>query len=208
MIKKLVLSAAAISVFGLTAMAQTAQPAPQPGNDGMRPNRERGDRGPGRGKRGDGKMDGERGMRGGMRGFGFSDADIARLNLSNDQKVRLFDFKKQMAQEREAMINQMKDRQMTDAQREEMRNLMEAKRFGTLTGEQQTKLNQIEAQRKTMMEQRRQKMETARQTFLSIFTLEQRTQLRQFEAERRQKRQEMRQNRRNRMPATETAPNS
>lgn len=211
-IKKIILSAFAVTALGSAVMAQGGQPnqTPQP-NDGNRPKMERGGKMRGEGRMG--KRDGMRGMgkmrMGGMRGgMGFSDADIARLNLSDAQKVKLFDFKKQMSQERETMRNQRQGQQMTDVQREEMRKLMEARRFGTLTAEQQTRINQIEAERKSMMEQRRQKMEANRQAFLNIFTPEQRTQLQRFENERRQTRQEMRQNRRGKPAAPAAVQNN
>ncbi len=52
---------------------------------------------------------GMRGKRGGMRGggFGIPDGEIFKLNLTDAQKIKLFDFRKKMMTERESM---MKDR--------------------------------------------------------------------------------------------------
>jgi Spy/CpxP family protein refolding chaperone len=143
-----------------------------------------------------------RGGPGGMHrgGFGINDEELAKLNLTNDQKVKLFDFRIKMIQERGAM---MKDRKPGEGMKpeginpEEMRQLMSAKMLGTLTPEQKAKLDQIEAKRKEMMEkrktemqQRRTKMEQTHQEFLNIFTLDQRKQLEQIRNERARQMQE------------------
>jgi hypothetical protein len=154
------------------------------------------------GKRGgfDGRGGGMRGMKrggrdgGGMHrgGMGISDDELFKLNLTNDQKVKLFDFRKKMFTEREAM---MKDRKpgegmMAGMNPDEMRQLMSAKQLGTLTPEQKTKLDAMEAEHKQMMEKRKTemdamkaKMEKSHEEFLNIFTLDQRKQLEQIRAE-------------------------
>ncbi len=163
------------------------------------------------GKRGgfdgrDGRGGGMRGMRrGGMHrgGMGISDDELFKLNLTNDQKVKLFDFRKKMFTEREAM---MKDRKPGEGMKhsegmnpDEMRQLMSAKQLGTLTAEQKTKLDAMEAQHKQMMEKRKTemdamkaKMEQTHQEFLNIFTLDQRKQLEQIRADRMKQMQELR----------------
>jgi hypothetical protein len=200
-------------VFGVNTVlfAQEGQnPPPQDGQRKMRrQDGQDGQRRMMRGKRGGGR--GERGMRrGGMRGggFGISDQELFKLNLTNDQKVKLFDFRKKMATERESM---MKDREPGEGMKPmmegmnpaEMRQLMSAKQLGTLTAEQKAKLDSIEANRKQMMEKRKTemearkaKMEATHQEFLNIFTLDQRKQLETMRAERAKQIQEKMQQRR------------
>jgi hypothetical protein len=170
------------------------------------------------GKRGGGGMRGDKGgRRGGMRGggFGISDEEIAKLNLTNDQKVKLFDFRKRMSDEREAMRKNMQPKQamQPEINREEMRQLMTAKQLGTLTAEQKSKLDGIEANRKQMMEKRRTemdamraKMEQNQQEFINIFTLEQRKQLEQMRNERAKQMQDKMKQRQN-APQRTPAPN-
>jgi Spy/CpxP family protein refolding chaperone len=187
-------------------------PPPQP--DGQRRMGRPGD-GPGKMRRG---MRGGRGERRGMRdgrgggmrgGFRISDEELAKLNLTNDQKVKLYDFRMRMLQERQTLRQNRQPGEgmnAAGANREEMRQLMSAKALGTLTAEQKAKLDQFEANRKqtmdkrrTEMEQRRTKMEQTHQEFLNIFTLDQRKQLEQLRAQRvdqRQDRRERRQQRR------------
>lgn len=147
------------------------------------------------------------GMRGGMTGggFGISDAEIHKLNLTDAQKVQLFNFRKKMADERASARQSFKPGERTrpanNVNREEMRQLMSAKQLGTLTAEQKAKLDSIEAtrkaesekrnaERKVQMEQRRTKMQQTQQEFLNIFTLDQRKQLEQMRADRAKEMQE------------------
>lgn len=201
--------------FGTNSVlfAQDGQnpPPPMEGKSGKLGKRG-GPEGPGgmmRGKRGGGmRGDKRRGHRGGMRGgFGISDEEIFKLNLTNDQKVKLFDFRQKMMTEREAMQKNMRPGEgmkPEEINREEMRQLMSAKQLGTLTAEQKAKLDSIEANRKQMMEKRktemeamRKKMEQNQQDFLNIFTLDQRKQLEQIRAERAKQMQERMQQRQN-----------
>lgn len=195
-----ILLGAALGANSILFAQDGQNPPPPPPKDGQkrmgRPfGGPEGPGGPGgmmRGKRGGGprgkhgRMGG--GPRGGMRGggFGISDEEISKLNLTNDQKVKLFDFRKRMADEREAMRKNMRpaEGQKPAMNREEMRQLMTAKQLGTLTAEQKAKLDGIEANRKQMMEKRKtemeamkSKMEQNHQEFLNIFTLDQRKQL-------------------------------
>lgn len=193
--------------FGVNSdsFAQDGQKPPQDGQRrfGKRGGQE-GPGGPGgmmRGKRGGrGEMRG--GHRGGMRGggFGIGDDEIFKLNLTNDQKVKLFDFRKKMMTEREGM---KKDHKPGEGMKpeginpEEMRQLMSAKQLGTLTAEQKAKLDAIEAKRKEMMDKRKTemeamktKMEQTHQELLNIFTLDQRKQLEQIRAEKAKQMQE------------------
>jgi Spy/CpxP family protein refolding chaperone len=201
--------------FGANSIlfAQGGQNPPPPPQDGQRRMGRPGE-GPGgpggmmRGKRGGGGRGDKRGMRGGrggMRGgFGISDEEISKLNLTNDQKVKLFDFRKRMADEREAMRKNMQSQRpaQPEMNREEMRQLMTAKQLGTLTAEQKAKLDSIEANRKQLMEKRktemeamRAKMEKNQQDFLNIFTLDQRKQLETMRNERAKQMQEKMQQR-------------
>lgn len=168
-----------------------------------------------RGKRGGGMMRGERGegpRGGGMRGggFGINDEELAKLNLTNDQKVKLFDFRMKMVQEREAMRKNMQPSaqpQKPDMNPEEMRQLMSAKQLGTLTAEQKAKLDGMEAKRKEMQDKRKAEMEAMKakmeknhQDFLNIFTLDQRKQLETIRAERAKEMQTKMQERRQQRP--------
>ncbi len=227
-------------VLGLNAVifAQTEgnMPPPQGGQGKMRRGGQDGPGRPdgpgGRGMRG-GKRDGMREGRGGgpgeMRGggFGISDDEIFQLNLTNDQKVKLFDFRKKLFTEREAMrkSHQPGEGMMKpgDGMKpgegmnpDEMRQLMSAKNLGTLTAEQKAKLDAMETKRKEMMTKRqtemeamKTKMEATHQEFLNIFTLDQRKQLEAIRAEKGKKMQEMRQNRPNRQgrPTQPNQPN-
>ena len=204
-------------VFGANSVlfAQDGQNPPPPPKDGQRRMGRPGDspQGPGGMRGGKGGMrGGKRGGKGGMRGemggsprggmrggFGINDEEISKLNLTNDQKVKLFDFRKKMSDEREAMRKNMQPKapMQPEINREEMRQLMSAKQLGTLTAEQKAKLDGIEAKHKGMMEKRKtemdamqKKMEQNHQDFLNIFTLDQRKQLEQIRAERAKQMQE------------------
>lgn len=187
------------------------RPGEGPGGPGGRGGMMRGKRGGGR----DGKMgrgDGRGNMRGGMRGggFGISDEELAKLNLTNDQKIKLYDFRMKMINQRETMRKSAQppaQPQKPDMNPEEMRQLMSAKQLGTLTAEQKAKLDSIEANRKQMMDKRKAemeamktKMEQTHQEFLNIFTLDQRKQLEALRAERAKQMQERMQQRRQQGP--------
>lgn len=195
--------------FGVnSALFAQDGPKPPPQDGQRRMGRPGGPDGPGgmmRGRR-DGRG-GKRGMRGGHHGgmhrgggFGIGDDEIFKLNLTNDQKVKLFDFRKKMMDEREAT---RKDHKPGEGMKpeginpEEMRQLMSAKQLGTLTAEQKAKLDAIEAKRKEMMDKRKTEMEAMKtkmeknhQEFLNIFTLDQRKQLEQIRAEKAKQMQE------------------
>lgn len=213
--------------FGTNSVlfAQDGQNPPPPPKDGQRRMGRPGDGpdGPGgmmRGKRGGGHRGERGGMRGGrgggMRGgFGISDEEIAKLNLTNDQKVKLFDFRKKMSDEREAMRKNMKpgEGMKPEINPEEMRQLMSAKQLGTLTAEQKAKLDSMEANRKQMMEKRKTEMEAMKakmeknhQEFLNIFTLDQRKQIEQMRAERAKQMQDKMQQRQNRRDGQKPPP--
>jgi hypothetical protein len=199
-------------IFGFNSVLFAQGNPPPPPMEGGKMGKRGGPDGPGgmRGGRG-GKHRGMRGHRGGMRGggFGISDEEIAKLNLTDAQKVKLFDFRKKMADEREAMRKNFKpgeEMKPEGINPEEMRQLMNAKMLGTLTAEQKAKLDGIEAKRKEMMEKRKTEMEARKakmeknhQEFLNIFTLEQRKQIEQMRNERAKQMQErMKQRRENR----------
>lgn len=196
-----------------TVLAQEGQNPPPP-KDGKNKIGKRGERGGKNfrgGQRGGGfgrqGMMPRGGMRGGMPGggFGISDSEIYKLNLTDAQKVQLFNFRKKMADERTSARQNFKPGERTrpanNINREEMRQLMSAKQLGTLTAEQKSKLDALEAtrkaegekrmaERKTQMDQRRAKMDQTQKEFLNIFTLDQRKQLEQMRADRAKEMQE------------------
>jgi Spy/CpxP family protein refolding chaperone len=206
----------------IVLFAQTGQNPPPPPKDGQkrmgRPGE--GPDGPGgrggrggmmRERRGGGGREMGGGPRGGMRGgFGISDEELAKLNLTNDQKIKLYDFRMKMINERESMRKNVQppaQPQQPQINPEEMRQLMSAKQLGTLTAEQKAKLDSIENNRKQMMDKRKaemearqKKMEATHQEFLNIFTLDQRKQLETLRAERAKQMQERMQQRRQKRP--------
>lgn len=161
----------AVGAFSSLASAQTTT-APQP--DAMQKQEKREGRGFGRrGERGD------KGMRGGdHRGGKFGMHGLRGVNLTDAQKEQLRGIMEA-------------NRTAGKTNHEEFRTLREAKRAGTLTAEQQEKLQ-------TMREQMKQNAEQTRAQVLAILTPEQRTQLEQQKMEmekRREERKQMRQNR-------------
>jgi protein CpxP len=109
---------------------------------------------------------------------------------------------------RGGMMRAFKELNLTDAQKtqihqimeankpdkssfEAMRPLMEAKRNGTLTDEQKQQFETFKAERK-------QKEEQIHNQILAVLTTEQRAQLEKMQAERKAKREEWKQNRKNR----------
>lgn len=202
-------------VIGLNIVifAQPESGMPGPGGmrqgglgDGMRGGKRHGMRGDKRG--GKGERRGGKGERGGMHGggFGISDDEIFQLNLTNDQKVKLFDFRKKMMTERESMRKNMQpgEAMKPGMNPDEMRQLMSAKSLGTLTAEQKAKLDAMETKRKEMMTKRQGEMEAMKtkreashQEFLNIFSVDQRKQLETIRADKFKKMEEMRQNRPN-----------
>ncbi len=156
-----VASAAAVTAFAAFAAAQEI-PAPSKENveiQEKRMHKERGDHGKGMrgGKHG--------GMRGGMRG-------LMGIELTDAQK-------EQMRKVHEA-------NKPDDATRQEMKTLMQAKRDGTITADQQERA-------KTLKSQARERHEAVRLQIEGILTAEQRQQLETRRQEMRQKMQERRQ---------------
>lgn len=148
----------AFSTFTLAQDDKIASPAPEKGKA------ERHFKGEGRGfgKHGEG-----RGHGGMMRAF-------HELNLTEAQKTQI-----------QAIMEANKPDQAT---REEMHTLFEAKRNGTLTADQQARLDAVK-------EQAQAKMKAVHEQMLNILTAEQRAQLEQKKAEMKQRHQEFRQKR-------------
>ncbi len=161
----------AIIAFSTFVSAQettkTDNPTPTPKQERKMRNGEFGKRGMGKGMRG-----GRFGRRGGMM-MGFRG-----LNLTDEQKAQI----KTIMETNRASLG---------ANREEMRTIMTAKRDGTITAEQQQRLDAF----KTQM---RENAKSTHQQVLNVLTAEQRAQLEARKAEmkqRREERQKMRQER-------------
>lgn len=158
--------AVAVGAFSTFASAQTTTAPSQ--QDGVQKQEKRE-------KKGFSRRGGfDKGMRGGKSGMhGFRG-----INLTDAQKEQL-----RTIMEANRTTNQPSF--------EEFRSLREARRNGTLTADQQSRLQ-------TLREQMKQNAEQTRAKVLAILTPEQRTQLEQQKEERekrRQERQQMRQNR-------------
>jgi len=162
--------AVAVGAFSTYVSAQTT-PAPT-GQDGVQKQEKRGGRGFGR------RGGHEKGMRGEHRGGKFGMHGLRGINLTDAQKEQL----------RGIMET---NRPANQASHEEFRSLRQAKRGGTITAEQQERLQ-------TLKEQMKQKSEQMKAQVLAILTPEQRTQLEQQKQEMQKKREERRQMRQNR----------
>jgi protein CpxP len=158
------LTAALLSAFAVTAAAQ--QPQGPPNDRGPRSERMRG---PGRQDR-----EGREGMRGREMGPGL----LRELNLTDAQKEQLRAAGKQ-------------NREANRAQHEELRQLAEKRRQGSLTAAE-------EARVRALRDEMRASMQKSHEGLLSILTAEQRTKLEQLRSERMQHRDEMRERHQNR----------
>ena len=159
--------AVAVGAFSGYASAQTT-PA-QTEQDSVQKQEKR--EGRGFGRRGD------KGMRGDHRG-GFGMRGLRGINLTDAQKEQLRGIME---------ANRTADK----GTHEEFRTLRQAKRGGTLTAEQQERLQ-------TLREQMKQKSEQTKAQILAILTPEQRTQLEKQKEEMQKRREEHRQMKRNR----------
>lgn len=124
---------------------------------------------------------GERGMRKGMKGGkhgGFGMRGLNRLNLTDAQKTQI-----QGIFETARAANQ--------PFHQEMRDLIQKKRGGTITEAEQARFDQLKTQMKASGEQ-------TRNTILSILTVEQRQQLDQMKQEMQKRREERKERRQNR----------
>lgn len=162
--------AVAVGAFSTYSSAQTTA---VPMQDGVQKQEKRD-------KRGFGKRGGfDKGMRGGK--FGMH--GLRGINLSDAQKEQL-----RTIMEANRTANQ--------SSHEEFRSLREARRDGTLTAEQQTRLQ-------TLREQMKQNAEQTKAKVLAILTPEQRAQFEQRKEEMEKRRLERRQMRQNRQaPST------
>lgn len=172
----LTLAAALVGFSAFTASAQDNNSAnPQDSMD-KQERRER------RGKRGGMGREGKRGGRHGgdkmmMRG-------LRELNLTDAQREQVRTISENF-------------KNSTETQRQEMRGLMEKKRDGVITADEQARLKDLKTQLKASGEQ-------MHNSILAILTAEQRAQLDQIKADRKQKMQERRQMRRKgQMPNTQ-----
>ncbi|HYP49712.1 MAG TPA: Spy/CpxP family protein refolding chaperone [Pyrinomonadaceae bacterium] len=124
---------------------------------------------------GEGKRDGFR--RGGHRG-GFGMRGLRELNLTDAQREQI----------RSIMESKRANREANQAQREELRQIVEAKRNGTITAEQESRLN-------AFRQQRREAARQLHEQILAVLTPEQKAQLEQMKQERQKRREEFRQRR-------------
>ncbi len=171
----------ALAAFATFASAQdttssTTAP-PDSATTNMKPARQ----GYGRGKFG-------REGRGGDHGDKMMVGELSRLNLTDAQKTQI---KSVMEANRPA----------NQGTHEEMRGLMMKKRDGSITADEQTKLDGLKEQQKASGKQ-------VKSSIMAILTPEQRTQLDQFKAERKQQMMQHKQMRQNQQPAPPAAPNN
>jgi protein CpxP len=136
----------------------------------------------------------------GRRGFGRRDGGMRRggrggFGMHGLRQLNLTDAQKE--QIRTLMESKRGNREANQAQREELRQIIEAKRGGTITAEQEARL-------KAFRQQRRENARQMHEQILAILTPEQKAQLEQLKQERKQRHQEFRQNRRNKTTTTET----
>ncbi len=118
-------------------------------------------------RRGGGGMRGDQGERGGKHGGDrMMMGALRRLNLTDAQKAQI-----------KTIFESNKPDQ---AQREEMRGLLEKKRGGSITEQEQSRLKEIKTQMRTSAEQ-------THNAVLAVLTAEQRTQLEQMKQEMRQR---------------------
>jgi Spy/CpxP family protein refolding chaperone len=128
--------------------------------------------------------DGKRGQRG-----KFGRHVLAKLNLTDAQKEQL-----------SALRNSAKEK--FAPQREELRTLAQKKRQGTITADEQAKIDALKQQLKTSGQQMREQIS-------AILTTEQKQQLEQMKQEMKQRREEMRkrfEERRKQKPSTDNSP--
>jgi len=133
----------------------------------------------------------------GRRGFGKRDG-MRRgggrgFGMHGLKELNLTDAQKE--QIRTIMESKRNKGEANQTQREELRQIIEAKRSGTITAEQQARL-------KALHEQRRQEMRQTHEQILAILTPEQKTQLEQLKQERKERREEFRQKRQNKTTET------
>lgn len=134
----------------------------------------------------------------GRRGFGKRDG-MRRgggrgFGMHGLRQLSLTDAQKE--QIRTIMESKRRPGEANQTQREEIRQIIEAKRGGTMTAEQEARL-------KAFKDERREARRQTHEQILAILTTEQKAQLEQIKQERKQRRQEFRQNRRNKT-TTET----
>ena len=160
--------AVAVGAFSTFASAQTTTAPTE--QDGVQKQEKREGRGFGR--------RGGKGMRGDHRGGKFGMRGLRGIDLTDAQKEQLRGIME---------ANRTADK----GTHEEFRTLRQAKRDGTLTADQQERLQ-------TLREQMKQKSEQTKTQVLAILTPEQRAQIEKQKEERQKRREEFRQMRKNR----------
>lgn len=135
---------------------------------------------------GEGKRDGFR--RGGRGEHGFKMRGLRELNLTDAQREQI----------RTLMESRRANREANQAQREELRQIIEAKRSGTITADQQARLQ-------AFRDQRREAARQLHEQILAILTPEQKAQLEQLKQERQKRREEFRQRRQQNRTTPETS---
>lgn len=165
----------AVVSFSAFASAQTDNGA-RPSQDSTE-RRERRERRGGFGKHHDGE-----GRGGHRRGGGMGMRELAQLNLTDAQRQQI-----------RAIMESNRGAEKNQQNFDEIRTLMQAKRDGTITAEQQERL-------KSFKQERRRKAEATRQQVLAVLTAEQRAQLEQIKQQRREQKRERREMRQNEQP--------
>jgi Spy/CpxP family protein refolding chaperone len=178
-----VASAAAIAAFATFSLAQDSKPAPQMSGT-EKAERQAGERGFGKRKFGGGEFAGRGGMRHpGMFRMMRMVHMMRMLNLTDAQREQIHSI----------MLANRPDR----AVMEEARTLRIARHDGTITADQQARL---EALRSQALERRR----SVREQILAVLTSEQKAQLEQKKAEMKQRMEERRQKRQQTPATTDT----
>lgn len=139
----------------------------------------------------------------GRRGFGKRDGGGMHrggrdFGMRGLRELNLTDAQKE--QIRTIMESKRANMEARQTQHEEVRQIMEAKRSGTITADQQARLKALHQQRKAEMRQTHEQI-------LAILTPEQKAQLEQLKQERKQRREEFRQKRQNKTTTETTQDN-
>lgn len=129
----------------------------------------------------------------GKRGFGKRGGKMGMHGL---RALNLTDAQKEQIR----ALRQAKRSEFNQSQRDEMRSIMEAKRSGTITAEQEARL-------KAFKEERRAEAMKMHEQIMAILTPEQKVQLEQMKLERQKRREEFRQKRQNQKPVEQPQDN-
>jgi periplasmic protein CpxP/Spy len=129
----------------------------------------------------------------GKRGFGKRGG---KMGMHGFGALNLTDAQKEQIR----AIREAKRADFNQTERDEIRAIIEAKRGGTITAEQEARL-------KSFREQRRAEAKQMHEQILAILTPEQKAQLEQMKLERQKRREEFRQRRQNQKPVEQPQEN-